>query len=309
MVDQTDSHEAMAEALDNGTFEMPVSKRCYHWLKISFADGTAAAESSPAFAALTKTMRMVDSEDDCMNPLCSEVPEPVDPSLGHLAHSGPHDSHDHDEQRRRATLAFSSVWNCTVLGKREYCIKILRHIKKLEKLFAELTVARNVTHTLREQIGAEKKVDMAVPPDGSRGELKLLSKMVMDLDLDGAKIETVAGRPLQPVWCPDMFDCHGCKIRRYAPANCSCTKDACSCSRCVWIHVEHSVKDYEDVVDRLRLGITRMRAMPRPKPGPMPAASTAATGAGGGCAMPGVRNAKHLKNYTKAQTEAYNSSK
>ncbi|KAK3644198.1 hypothetical protein LTR56_009735 [Elasticomyces elasticus] len=248
---------AVTEALDNGTFELPVSKRCYHWLKKSHEHHKAMGKATPATQAFIDNLRIVDSEEECMNPHCSEVSEPAAPVYGHLAHPGSRSAHsrrdglpisrrcyhlmkesmrcfiserldpdpskfdgfwaimsdklriqDHEfgctfpgcpDQQLPATHDTSSdmhshdtdidtsVCDCTCARASAVHTEILGYIDQLEQLFAELTVARNVTHTLREQTGPVKKVDMAMPPGSSRGELKTLSRMVMDLDLDGDK--------------------------------------------------------------------------------------------------------------------------
>lgn len=114
-------------------------------------------------------------------------------------------------------------------------------------------------------------------------------------------------------------------MRRYAPANCSCTPTACSCTNCILAHVEHCVEDYEEALARVRLDITKLRAMPRKETSYYPSAyvrhlkpsvdktltlcSSAEASTSNGSAMPGVRKAKHLKNYTKAQKDAHNGGK
>lgn len=143
--------------------------------------------------------------------------------------------------------------------------------------------------------------------------------------IDNIRIETLPKRPPCTVWCSNIFDCHIHKMSHYAPTNCDCTPTACSCAYCIQRHVEHCVEDYKDAIARVRLGITKLRAKPRTEGGGSMSNMYAfsrilsrmtliysraiSSAADGNCEMPGVRKAKHLKGYTKAQKEAYNRGK
>lgn len=119
-------------------------------------------------------MYIVESEEECQNPWCPDREEIAEP----------HDHHDHDEP------SDPSLCDCDDPSRRDMHTRILGHIAQLEKLYRELVVAHKVTITLHAQAKPMRSVDPSVPPDGSRGQLEALGRMMMELELDGDKYDT-----------------------------------------------------------------------------------------------------------------------
>jgi len=166
--------------------------------------------------------------------------------------------------------------------------QIRDHITKIERLYCELNVPYGVERNVREQADREITVEQAVPSAFSERMLQRLSKLtgelslngkkyvcsvsLPDLETDGRRIETKPGRPLCIVPSADNFPCHHAKIQHYPPGNCECVPMPCSCTHCVLAHVKHCAEDYEEAVQRVRLGITKLRAMRRQETGNAPQA-------------------------------------
>ncbi|KAK5120176.1 hypothetical protein LTR85_006657 [Meristemomyces frigidus] len=190
---------------------------------------------------------------------------------------------------------------------------ILSKIKEIEETYSELTRAVDETLHLRLPINHGLKIDPVMKNDVDfQTKLKRFNSNCVLFGLNHEPVQAPLGRPFCPVWCKKAMYCHIAKINRYSPTNCNCTKDhktgntsACPCFSCVLRHVEHCAEDYKDALRRVKLGVTKLQAVPRKDAGVMPSAS-AESGNVGGSAMPGVRKAKHIKKFTEAQKKAYN---
>lgn len=97
--------------------------------------------------------------------------------------------------------------------------------------------------------------------------------------VNNSRVQAPPGRPFCVVWPDSGMHCHVDKINIYSPTDCDCTKDpstgvtqACPCGRCVLRHVEHCAEDYNDALRRVKLGITKLQAVPRKDAGVMPSA-------------------------------------
>ncbi|KAF7198045.1 hypothetical protein HII31_00759 [Pseudocercospora fuligena] len=185
---------------------------------------------------------------------------------------------------------------------------ILDHIKRLEELSEELQVAQKVEKVVYAQVAKAKEIHESQPHGPLRDILKKQAELAQDLRLDGEKIEMPTGRPQCVVWCPHEFHCHGDKINRYAAVSCNCSEKISTSASDILKHVQHCVQDYEEVIMRVRLGITKLRAMPRSTYADVTSLKESAPD-GPGCAMPGVHKAKNMKIFSKKMKDDYNAGK
>ncbi|KAK4962726.1 hypothetical protein LTR10_000353 [Elasticomyces elasticus] len=156
----------------------PITRRCLELMGSvvnqysSEQNNGGASEFDRYWQEMSSNFTIVESEDECTYPRCPDRVENVEAPPNRHAHS-------------HATPIDTSRCDCTDAMTRAVHTEILNHITQVEKYYDELHVAHKVEHVLRAQTGTPKNVDMSVPPDGNRLELRMLGRFMQDLKLDG----------------------------------------------------------------------------------------------------------------------------
>ncbi|KAK5688334.1 hypothetical protein LTS10_000312 [Elasticomyces elasticus] len=148
-------------------------------------------------------LRIVDNQQTCGNPWCPDKPDIV----------------DHSDQASHFPDSDGDPTLCDCVHPKKHALhtKILLHINRLETLSDELILAYDVTGSMSNKSKGLKKIGLGVPLGDQTSELGALSLMVMDLRIDGKRIETASGRPLTMVWDPSRSTAMGAKFAAIRP--------------------------------------------------------------------------------------------